>query len=42
MELKDIARRLLDEIWDVFEPLLPPINGGGRKKYQALVPKTSP
>ncbi len=33
MELKDIARRLPDEIWTVFEPILPPVIwvGNGRK-----------
>ncbi len=33
MELKDIARRLPDEIWRVFEPILPPVAwvGNGRK-----------
>ena len=33
MELKDVARRLPDEIWAVFEPLLPPgvWVGNGRK-----------
>ena len=33
MELKDIARQLPDEIWTVFEPLLPPVVwvGNGRK-----------
>jgi len=32
MELKDIARRLPEDIWDVFEPLLPPVVwcGNGR------------
>jgi len=33
MELKDIARQLPDEIWTIFEPLLPPVVwvGNGRK-----------
>ena len=33
MELKDIARELPDEIWSVFEPILPPVVwvGNGRK-----------
>jgi transposase len=32
MELKDIARRLPDDIWNTFEPLLPPVVwcGNGR------------
>ena len=32
MELKDIARRLPDDIWEIFEPLLPPVVwcGNGR------------
>ena len=32
MELKDIARRLPDEVWSEFEPLLPPVVwvGNGR------------
>ena len=32
MELKDIAKRLPDDIWEVFEPLLPPVVwcGNGR------------
>src|SRR4051794_16928125 len=32
MQLKDIARRLPEEVWTVFEPLLPPVVwcGNGR------------
>jgi len=32
VELKDVAKRLPDEIWGVFEPLLPPVvwQGNGR------------
>ena len=32
MELKDLARRLPDDIWEIFEPLLPPVVwcGNGR------------
>ena len=32
MQLKDFARRLPDEVWDLFEPLLPPRHwcGNGR------------
>ena len=32
MELKDIARRLPDDLWEIFEPLLPPVVwcGNGR------------
>jgi hypothetical protein len=29
MELRDIARRLPEEIWTVFEPILPPVIGCG-------------
>jgi transposase len=33
MQLKDFARRLPDEVWDLFEPILPPRIwcGNGRK-----------
>lgn len=35
MELKDIARRLPEEIWSIFEPILPPVIwvGNGRKPH---------
>lgn len=35
MEIKDIARRLPEEIWTVFEPILPPAvwAGNGRKPH---------
>jgi len=35
MKIKDIARSLPDEIWSVFEPILPPTvwTGNGRKPY---------
>lgn len=33
MQLKDFARRLPDEVWELFEPILPPVIwcGNGRK-----------
>src|SRR4051812_50206704 len=45
MELKDIARGIPDEIWTVFEPILPPViwcgNGrppkGNRECFHALL-----
>lgn len=45
MELKDIARRLPEEVWAVFEPILPPVvwcgNGrppkGNRECFHALL-----
>jgi transposase len=35
MELKDVARRLPEDIWAIFEPILPPVIwcGNGRKPY---------
>ena len=35
MEISDIARRLPEEVWGVFEPLLPPVVwvGNGRKPW---------
>lgn len=45
MQLKDIARRLPEEVWAVFEPILPPVvwcgNGrppkGNRECFHALL-----
>lgn len=35
MQLKDFARRLPEEVWAEFEPILPPVvwKGNGRKPY---------
>lgn len=35
MQLKDFARRLPEEVWAEFEPVLPPViwKGNGRKPY---------
>jgi len=35
MELKDVARRLPEDLWAIFEPILPPVLwcGNGRKPY---------
>ena len=44
MELKDIARRLPDDLWEIFEPLLPPVVwcGNGRPPKSNTVCAWSP
>ena len=39
MELKDVAKRLPEDIWEVFEPLLPPVVwcGNGRPPKDVIV-----